>query len=236
MARFYLGDFVSAENHFARGRAFVEAPDFLQTGGRAVVVVVTTFAHGSFNAWITGHADAARERQEHMRRILEGAQRNPHVTDIAQIAAAYLHAMVREFARAEALAGEALASCEEHGFQTMGARTTLGLARAFGRRRPELRGVGADSRRRRTCVSGAIGPVSERRAQAGHPRRPNRSNNRGRRLNRKGARRLRCVWGVVCGRRDIPPCCREIISAKAAAQIVCGRSGRAPLTISPSLT
>jgi hypothetical protein len=88
MARFYLGDFVSAENHFARGRAFVEAPDFLQTGGRAVVVVVTTFAHGSFNAWITGHADAARERQEHMRRILEGAQRNPHVTDIAQIAAA----------------------------------------------------------------------------------------------------------------------------------------------------
>jgi adenylate cyclase len=30
VARFYLGDFVKAEDHFARGRAFVEAPDFLR--------------------------------------------------------------------------------------------------------------------------------------------------------------------------------------------------------------
>jgi tetratricopeptide (TPR) repeat protein len=130
-ARFALGDFVAAEDHFARGRAFVEAPEFLQIGSRAEAVVVTTFGQGSWNAWITGYADAARERVERMRRVLEGAQRNPHVNFIAQIAAAYLHAMLREFARAEALAGEALASCEEHGFQAaMGARTPLGMARA----------------------------------------------------------------------------------------------------------
>jgi hypothetical protein len=43
-----------------------------------------------------------------------------------------LHAMLREFARAEALAEEALASCEEHGFHeaAIWARIPLGLARA----------------------------------------------------------------------------------------------------------
>jgi predicted ATPase/class 3 adenylate cyclase len=108
--RFYLGDLVGTEGHFARGRAFCEAPGFLQIGALAVV---GTFGQGSWNAWTIGHADAARERDERMRRVLEGAQRNPWVTTCAQITAANLHAMLREFARAEAFAGEALASCEE---------------------------------------------------------------------------------------------------------------------------
>jgi tetratricopeptide (TPR) repeat protein len=129
--RFRLGDFVAAEDHFARVHAVLEAPGFLQTGTLGVVVVVT-FGLASWNTWITGHADAARERVEHMRRVLEGAQRYPFVTALAQIWAANLHAMLREFARAEALAGEALASCEEHGFAevAMRARVPLGLARA----------------------------------------------------------------------------------------------------------
>jgi predicted ATPase len=68
-----------------------------------------------------------------MRRILEGTQRNPWVTALARIAAANLHVMMlREFARAEALAEEALASAEQHGFAqaTIWARIPLGLARA----------------------------------------------------------------------------------------------------------
>jgi predicted ATPase len=100
VARFYLGDFVKAEEHFARGRAFVEAPDFLQVERLARPLVVSTFGPGSWNAWITGHADAAHERGERMRRVLEGTQRNPFITALAQNAAATLHAMLREFARA----------------------------------------------------------------------------------------------------------------------------------------
>ncbi len=129
--RFFLGDFVAAEEHFARGRAFVEAPGFPQIGVLALVAAAT-FGHGSWNAWITGHADAARERDERMRRVQEGTQRNPFVTACVQIMTADLHAMLREFARAEALAAEALASAEEHGFPdaAIWSRIPLGLARA----------------------------------------------------------------------------------------------------------
>jgi len=98
----------------------------------AALVVATTFGQGSWNARITGHADAARERVERMCRVLEGAVRNPYVTALAPISPANLHAMLREFPRADALAGEALASCEEHGFAELAiwALSPLGLARA----------------------------------------------------------------------------------------------------------
>src|SRR5262249_4265306 len=127
--RFYLGDFVGAEDHFARGRTFCEAPGFVQIGALSVM---GTFGPGSWGPGITGHADAARERDERMRQLLEGNQRNPFVTATAQISAANLHAMLREFARAEALAAQALRSCEEHGFSeaAIWARMRLGLARA----------------------------------------------------------------------------------------------------------
>jgi len=95
-------------------------------------MAVGASCYGIWNAWITGHADTARERDERMRRVLEGTQRNPYVTVLAQATTANLHLMLRQFARAEALAAEALASCEEHGFgdAPIWARTPLGLARA----------------------------------------------------------------------------------------------------------
>jgi tetratricopeptide (TPR) repeat protein len=131
-ARFCLGEFVAAEEHFARGRAFVEAPGFAQIAVFAEVLVVSTFGQGSWNAWITGHADTAREHIERMRRLLQGTRQIPFTTAIAQRAAASLHAMLREFLRAETLAGEALAAIEEHGFAegTFYPRIPLGLARA----------------------------------------------------------------------------------------------------------
>jgi class 3 adenylate cyclase/tetratricopeptide (TPR) repeat protein len=125
-ARFLQGDFVAAEDHFARGQAFFEAPGF------RALSVVGAFSRGIWSAWITGHADAARERDEHMRRVLEGAQRHPWVTAIAQLSAANLHAMLKEFTRAEALGSEALACCEEYGLldAAIWAQIPLGLARA----------------------------------------------------------------------------------------------------------
>jgi tetratricopeptide (TPR) repeat protein len=131
LARFYLGDFVGGEDHFARGHASLEAPGFLQTGALGMVVV-STFGFASQNAWITGHADIALERGHRLRRVLEAAQRNPYVTALARITAANLYAMLREFTQVETLSGEALASCEEHGFPeaAIWARIVLGLARA----------------------------------------------------------------------------------------------------------
>src|SRR5262249_51978991 len=69
---------------------------------------------------------------EHMGRVLKGFQRDRYVTALAQSSAADFHAMLREFARAEAFAREAVASCEEHGFPeaAIWARIPLGLARA----------------------------------------------------------------------------------------------------------
>jgi class 3 adenylate cyclase/tetratricopeptide (TPR) repeat protein len=131
-ARFCLGDFVAAEEHFARGRVLCEAPGFLQIGALTAGGWVGTFGLGSWNAWITGRADTAREREERMRRILEGTQLNPYFTAFVQSSAASLHAMLREFVRAEALAAEAFASCEEHGFPQLAtrARIPLGIAGA----------------------------------------------------------------------------------------------------------
>jgi class 3 adenylate cyclase len=130
-SRLYTGDFVAAEHHFELGHAVVERPGFPQSGALAGVIIGSTFAWGGWNAWITGHADTARERYERMRRVLEGAQRNPYVTAMAQMSTASLHIMLRDFARAEALAEEALASCEEHGFDLANwAGIHLGLARA----------------------------------------------------------------------------------------------------------
>jgi len=131
--RFWLGDFAAVEDHFARGRVFVEAPGFFTEALAVAHGLLATFNLASWNAWIIGHADTARERGERMRRFLEGAQRNPLVTALAQIGAANLHAlMLREFARAEALAGEALGSAEEQGFAeaAIWARIPLGLAHA----------------------------------------------------------------------------------------------------------
>jgi tetratricopeptide (TPR) repeat protein len=112
---------------------FLEAPGFAQIRALAAPLVVTgTFGTGSWNAWIAGHADAARERDERKRRILDGTQPHPFVTLAAQISSAILYTMLREFARAEALAEEALASAEEHGFpdSAIWAPVPLGLARA----------------------------------------------------------------------------------------------------------
>src|SRR5262249_31113449 len=95
--RFILADFVAAEEHFARACAFLEAPGFLPIKTMALLL---TFGHGSWNAWITGHVDAARERNARLRRLQEGDQRNPYLTAAVQILAAHLYAMLREFTRA----------------------------------------------------------------------------------------------------------------------------------------
>jgi tetratricopeptide (TPR) repeat protein len=109
ISRFYRGDCLGAEEHFERGRAFFDAPSFVQTRGAEAAA----FGHASLSAWVGGRADIARER---IRGCLEGTQRNPYDVAFGQMMAAFLYVLLGEFERAEALAAKALAQSEERGF------------------------------------------------------------------------------------------------------------------------
>jgi DNA-binding winged helix-turn-helix (wHTH) protein/tetratricopeptide (TPR) repeat protein len=123
--RFYRGDFLGADEHFERGRAFFEAPGFakIQYGPAAA------FGVASWDAWVLGRPEVARER---IRCARERTQRDPYDLAVLNQMVAVLHAFMREFGEAEAIAAEALAYSEQRGFQEFATwhRIPLGIARA----------------------------------------------------------------------------------------------------------
>ena len=127
VVRFYLGDLAGAENHFVAGLKFFDDPAFRQNpnGG-----AIAAFGWASWNAWILGRADIARERMARMKAAVNPA--NPHDLAWSELLAAVLHAFMRENDTAEALAARALDLCEKHGFPNEEAfsRCLLGQARA----------------------------------------------------------------------------------------------------------
>jgi tetratricopeptide (TPR) repeat protein len=56
--RYYRGDLAVVEEHFTTGLAFFDAPGFRQLPG----VAVMTFGYASWNAWLLGRTDVARDR------------------------------------------------------------------------------------------------------------------------------------------------------------------------------
>jgi tetratricopeptide (TPR) repeat protein len=127
-ARFWVGDLAGVEKHFTAGRMFFENPDLMRlgVGGRMA------FAVGSWNAWMLGRADVARERDA---RMLAAANTKP--SDVANMAwsefyAASLRTLMREYEKAELLAAHALELCEQHQFRYIAAaaRAHLGYARS----------------------------------------------------------------------------------------------------------
>jgi class 3 adenylate cyclase/tetratricopeptide (TPR) repeat protein len=123
---FFRGDFLGYEEHFERGRRYFDAPGFIQ--GQAIIEGVGAFGIGSWNAWVAGRAEIARER---IRRCLEGTQRNPYEVAYGQVMAANLFALLREFEQAEDLAAKTLQQSEERGFPDLAFRSlgVLGYAR-----------------------------------------------------------------------------------------------------------
>ena len=142
--RLYRGDCLGAEEHFERGRTFFDAPGFAQNPGAEAAA----FGHASVNAWVSGRADAARER---MRRCLEGTQRNPYDVAYGQFMAAWLNVLLGEFERAEALAAKALSLSEERGFPEV----ALWSVATLGRARGELGRTGEGVALLRQTVAGA---------------------------------------------------------------------------------
>jgi tetratricopeptide (TPR) repeat protein len=125
IVRYYRGDLVGAESHFAAGLGFFDDPVF-----RRSHAYISTFGYASWNAWILGRADVARERSAKMKAVVNHA--NPHDQPWADVLAAFLHALMRENETVEALAARALDLCEKHGFPNDAAycRVYLGYARA----------------------------------------------------------------------------------------------------------
>ena len=125
MARFYSGDLPGAEHYFVGGLEFFENPSFTRVPG----VAVTAFNHGSMNAWVTGHADVARER---MARMMAAANdKNAYDRALAGRFAGELQVWMGRFVEAEATASRLLELSEKHQFSEMAAtaRCILGLAR-----------------------------------------------------------------------------------------------------------
>ena len=121
------GDLAGAENHFTALLKFIDDPVFRQFPGG---MVISVFGWASWNAWILGRADVARERLAKMRAAVNPA--NPHDLPWSHVLGAILYALMRENETVETLAASALDLCEKHRFPNEAAvsRCLLGHARA----------------------------------------------------------------------------------------------------------
>src|SRR5262249_27721690 len=92
--------------------------------------LVGIFAYSSWNAWVLGRSDVARERIARMVATLNGD--NPYYIAYSEMSEAMLRINLREFERAETLATQALGLSEQHQFPywTAVSRCVLGRARA----------------------------------------------------------------------------------------------------------
>jgi tetratricopeptide (TPR) repeat protein len=126
---FFLGDFAGVEKHFAAGLKFFDDPDFRQYPKNSFIVV-TAFAYASWNAWMLGRANVARERDVKM--MAAANQNNPYYVAASANCAADLRLYLREYERAEALAARVLELSEQHKFpfRVATSRCALGHARA----------------------------------------------------------------------------------------------------------
>jgi tetratricopeptide (TPR) repeat protein len=127
VGRFYRGDLVGAEEHFARVSGSIQESGLSQLPG----AIVITIAFGSLGAWALGHADLARERIA-WAIALAGDSKNPYDLAFGRFFESYLYRFQREPQQAEAAATQVLTICEELGFSYCRdlARNILGWALA----------------------------------------------------------------------------------------------------------
>ena len=127
VARHWRGDLAGAEEYFALGRSYFDAPSFRQIPAAAG----QTFGIASYNAWMLGLADTARKR---VRQTTAAARENDSPYDLAfgQSLTAWLHIYLKESEEAESLASQSVALSEHHGFAQFApyTRIVLGYARA----------------------------------------------------------------------------------------------------------
>jgi predicted ATPase/class 3 adenylate cyclase len=126
MTRYYLGDLAGVEEHFTAAQKFFDTPGFNDEGA----TVIAAFAFASWNAWVLGHIDLARERMTQMMAIVNAS--NPWEVTFSWMFDAILRLHLREYEQAEASAARALDLAEKHQIPQPAAysRFALGQARA----------------------------------------------------------------------------------------------------------
>jgi tetratricopeptide (TPR) repeat protein len=123
--RYDLCDLVDDEKHFTAGLKFFDDPIFRQAAEASVMV----FGFASFNAWMLGRADVARER---MARMTAAADENhPYEMACAADLGDDRRILLGEYEQVEALAGRALELSEKNYYPLVAAwsRSALGRAR-----------------------------------------------------------------------------------------------------------
>ena len=125
--RFYSGDLIGAEEHFARLSGLIQTVGLRPAPGITPITIGVT----GLGAWALGRADSARER---IARTVAFAQDSKRSYDLAMalLFESYLYRFQREPQRAEAAATQLLSLSEEHGFSYACdlARGVTGWARA----------------------------------------------------------------------------------------------------------
>jgi tetratricopeptide (TPR) repeat protein len=122
--RYDLGDLVGAEKHFTAGLEFFDDPVFRQSAEASVMV----FGFASFNAWMLGRADVARER---MARMMAAADENhPYEMAWAATLASDCRDLLGEYEQAEVLAERACELSEKNHYPLVAAWSRHALGRA----------------------------------------------------------------------------------------------------------
>jgi class 3 adenylate cyclase/tetratricopeptide (TPR) repeat protein len=126
LTRYQHGDLAAAEKHFTAGRVFFDDPVTRQSP----FGVVPIFGIASWNAWMLGRTDVARERIAQM--TATASENNPYALAWSGFFAGTLGLYTREYERAEALAARALELSEQHQFPLVAAysRCVVGHCRA----------------------------------------------------------------------------------------------------------
>jgi tetratricopeptide (TPR) repeat protein len=133
--RHYQGDLAGAENYFILGLKVPSSAEFGHTPGIVMPAperywqIIKRFGFASWNAWMLGRADVARER---MARAMAAVNRDGNPFDLAHSGyfAARLYIYLREYEQVESLEAQTLELAEKHQFQILAALSRVGLGQA----------------------------------------------------------------------------------------------------------
>ena len=123
MVQHNRGNFLGADEYYTTGLKFFEQPGFRLTREPRIAV----FAHASWNAWVLGRADVARERIDRM--IVN--QDNPYDVAYSESSHAILKILMREYEQAEQLARHALELSEKNRIPSTAASSRIVLGQAL---------------------------------------------------------------------------------------------------------
>jgi class 3 adenylate cyclase/tetratricopeptide (TPR) repeat protein len=125
------GDLAGVEQHFAAWLTFCDDRGSRQTSAGAPGARGAPFGFASWNAWILGRADLARQREVQM--MAAANANDPQDMAWLWYFAATLRLFLRELEQAETLAGRALELSEQNQFPQIAAfsRCTVGFAQAL---------------------------------------------------------------------------------------------------------